>query len=188
MSRPSQTKQTMSQTQPDSPERALAELKEALASRQASQGENYRVTPEGLWTRSDLDEVLALFMQLDWARYGRMVDLGSGDGRVVCLASYFTRAVGMEADPWLVGQSRRLAAELGLDRAEFQQTDLRVADLSSYDLLYIFPDKPLHWLEQMPAESWQGELLVYGPGFQPKGLKHLTTLYAGSTMCALWCH
>ena len=51
---------------------------------------------------------------------------------------------------------------------------------------YIFPDKPLHWLVRLPPKAWQGKLLVYGPDFQPKGLRHLTTIYAGSTLCVLW--
>lgn len=171
---------------PRDPYQALAGLKAALAARQKERASSYRMTPAGFWTGSDLDEVLELFMQLDLGQYQRMVDLGSGDGRVVCLASCFTGAVGLEADPWLVDQSRRLATETGLDRARFKQTDLRGADLSPYDLLYVFPDKPLHWLVRLPPKAWQGKLLVYGPGFQPKGLRHLTTIYAGSTLCVLW--
>lgn len=75
---------------PQDPYQALAGLKAALAARQEGRVSNYRVTPAGLWTRSDLDEVLELFIQLDLGQYQRMVDLGSGDGRVVCLASCFT--------------------------------------------------------------------------------------------------
>jgi hypothetical protein len=168
------------------PHEFLADLKAALAARREGLGSDYKVTPAGLWTRSDLDEVLDLFVQIDLGQYSSMIDLGSGDGRVVCLASCFTRAVGIEADPWLVEQSRRLAVDLGLERAKFQQGELRTADLSLYDLLYIFPDKPLDWLERKPLNSWQGKLLVYGQGFQPKSLGHLSTLYAGSTLCAMW--
>lgn len=172
--------------QTSGPHEFLADLKAALAARRQSLGSDYKVTPAGLWTRSNLDEVLDLFLQIDLGQYQRIVDLGSGDGRVVCLASFFTRAVGIEADPWLVEQSRRLAQDLRLERAVFQQGDARETDLSPYDLLYIFPDKPLDWLERMPPNCWQGKLLVYGQGFQPKSLRHLSTLYAGSTLCAMW--
>ncbi len=164
----------------------LAEFKKALAAGGAGSGQSYKVTPAGLWTRSDPDEVLSLFVQIDLARYGRMADLGSGDGRVACLASFFTQAVGIEADPWLVAESRRLASKLALQRVEFQQADLRTADLSAYELLFVFPDKPLAWLERMPAQAWRGKLLVYGPNFLPSKLKHVATLYAGATMCTLW--
>jgi protein-L-isoaspartate O-methyltransferase len=165
----------------------LAALKAALAQDDTDSRANYRITPAGLWTRSSLDEVFDLFGQIDLARYGSMVDLGSGDGRVACLASLFTRAFGIEADPWLVAKSRRLAGKLGLSQVDFQEADLRMADLSSYDLLYIFPDKPLDWLEAMPARAWQGRLLVYGPNFLPAKLNHLATLYAKATTCSLWC-
>jgi hypothetical protein len=187
LDRSQQTNQTPAFSQPDNPYHFLADLKAALAEHQESHGTEYRVTPAGLWTRSDLDEVLDLFVQIGLGQYKCMVDLGSGEGRVVCLASYFTQAVGIEADPWLVAQSRVLAADLGLDRAEFKQTDLSNADLSPYDLLYVFPDKPLDWLERMPLRSWRGKLLVYGSGFQPESLRHLSTIYAGNTVCSLWC-
>lgn len=176
----------MASPQNSSPHEFLADLKAALVQRKHILGADYKVTPAGLWTCSDIDEILELFIQINLAQYQNLVDLGSGDGRVVCLASYFTRAKGIEADPWLVEQSRGLAAELGLQRAWFQQNDLRTADLSPYDILYIFPDKPLDWLLGLPPNAWQGKLLVYGAGFQPKSLRHLSTLYAGSTTCALW--
>lgn len=171
---------------PLSPAQGLAALKEALAQCEPDSIPKYKITPTGLWTRSNLDEVLDLFTQIDLARYGSMADLGSGDGRVVCLASYFTRAVGIEADPWLVTRSKRLAGKLALDNAEFKQADLRSADLSAYDLLYIFPDKPLDWLEVMLTKTWQGRLLVYGPNFLPAKLNHMATLYAGGTTCSIW--
>jgi predicted RNA methylase len=111
-----------------------------LHSRQVS---DYRVTEVGLWTRSVINEVYDLFLQLDLATFACLADLGSGDGRVVLLASLFTRAVGIEADPTLLELSRAAAGRLGLGRAGFMQGDCRSIDLSPYDLLFIFPDKPL---------------------------------------------
>jgi len=168
------------------PQQGLAALREELARRRAARGVNYRITSAGLWTGSDLGDVFSLFSQLDLSKYQRVADLGSGDGRVACLAGLFTSAVGIEADPWLVSESRGLASRLGLAKVEFKLGDMRSADLADYDLLYIFPDKPLDWLEESGMNHWRGRLLVYGPGFQPKKLKHFKTIYAGTTLCALW--
>ncbi|KMY65684.1 hypothetical protein AAU61_21135 [Desulfocarbo indianensis] len=168
------------------PRPGLAALRQELARRRAVRGADYRITPAGLWTGSEVDEVFSLFSQLNLAKYPRVADLGSGDGRVACLAGLFTSAVGIEADPWLVNESRDLASRLGLAKVEFKLGDMRSAKLSDYDLLYIFPDKPLDWLEESGMSHWRGRLLVYGPGFQPKKLKHLATIYAGATLCALW--
>jgi hypothetical protein len=164
----------------------LAALKAALAQDGLDSHPEYKITPAGLWTRSSLDEIFDLFCQIDLSRYESMADLGSGDGRVACLASFFTKAAGIEADPLLVAQSRRLAQKIALPGVGFQEADLRTADLTAYDLMYIFPDKPLDWLEALPAGAWRGRLLVYGPKFLPAKLNHLATLYAGAAMATLW--
>jgi predicted RNA methylase len=62
-----------------------------------------------------------------------VVDLGSGDGRIVILAAqkYGARGVGIEIDPALVERSRRVAdeGEVG-GRVTFVEGDLFTADLS----------------------------------------------------------
>lgn len=146
----------------------------------------YKMTPLGMWACSDPGELLDLFQQVDLGSFGHLADLGSGDGRAVLLASLFTRATGIEADPWLLATSRCLARELGLTRASFLEGDCRQADLTPYDLLFIYPDKPLAWLEALLPAQWPGRLLVYGAGFRPQGLIHLRTLHAGRTLCTLW--
>jgi hypothetical protein len=57
---------------------------------------------------------------------------------------------------------------------------------SPYDLLFIFPDKPLDWLERRLPQDWPGRLLVYGPYFQPGALSYRRSYYAGATHCSLW--
>jgi len=148
--------------------------------------EPYKMTPVGMWACSDQTELLELFQQVDLASYRHMADLGSGDGRAVLLGALFTRATGIKADPQLLAVSRNLARELGLERASFSEGDCRQQDLTPYDLLFIYPDKPLAWLEKMLPAAWGGRLLVYGAGFRPQGLTHLRTLYAGRTLCTLW--
>lgn len=164
----------------------LAEVTAALDELHASLGEPYKVTPAGMWACSQAEEVFDLLGKLELSRYRHLVDLGSGDGRVVLLASLFMPATGIEADPELFTASAWLARRLRLTRANFICADCRQADLSPYDLLFIYPDKPLDWLvERLPAD-WEGSLLVYGTYFQPQGMTHQKTLYAGETMCSLW--
>eukprot|EP01022_Parablepharisma_sp_SALTPOND_P021475 TRINITY_DN4255_c0_g5_i1.p2 TRINITY_DN4255_c0_g5~~TRINITY_DN4255_c0_g5_i1.p2 ORF type:complete len:177 (+),score=67.94 TRINITY_DN4255_c0_g5_i1:1-531(+) len=164
----------------------LARVEAALKQYHDSLEQPYKVTPAGMWACSQTHEVFDLLGKLELSRYHRMVDLGSGDGRVVLLAALFLPATGIEADPELVAASRAMAQELGLERAGFMCADCRSADLTPYDLLFIYPDKPLDWLVQRLPDDWRGSLLVYGTYFQPSGLTHLKTLYAGETMCTLW--
>lgn len=159
---------------------------EAVEGFQKGLEQPYKMTPVGMWACSDPAELWELFGQVDLAACRHMADLGSGDGRAVLLASLLTRATGIEADPWLVASSRDLAQGLGLARAGFLEGDCRQVDLTPYDLLFIYPDKPLAWLEARLPADWPGRLLVYGAGFRPQGLTHLRTLYAGRTMCSLW--
>jgi hypothetical protein len=164
----------------------LKEILAALEACHAGREHTYKMTPLGMWACSDAREVHDLFTQLGLENYRHLADLGSGDGRAVLLASLFTQATGIEADGELVEAARGMAQALGLARAQFIQGDCREADLAPYDLLFLYPDKPLDWLEKRLPLDWQGRLLVYGPHFQPSGLIHLRTLYAGRTMCGLW--
>jgi cyclopropane fatty-acyl-phospholipid synthase-like methyltransferase len=72
-----------------------------------------------------------------------VVDLGSGDGRIVrAAARRGAKAIGIEYDRNLVVQSERLAKQEGVsDRATFLQGDLFEADFSyaSVVMLYLLP-------------------------------------------------
>jgi len=170
----------------DTPDKGLAGILAALAEFHAGLDEPYKMTPAGMWACSKSEEVYELLGQLDLGIYRRFADLGSGDGRAVLIASLFLPATGIEADPGLVEASQDMAQGLGLERVEFLCADCRQVDLAPYDLLFVYPDKPLDWLVKMLPDNWRGHLLVYGPYFQPAGLTHLKTIYAGQTMCTLW--
>lgn len=164
----------------------LQEIAEALARARLPLGDTYRATELGLWACTQMQEVHDLFVQIDLDACDHLADLGSGDGRVVLVGSLFTRATGIEIHTPLISAGRRVAAELGLTQADFIRADCREVDLAPYDLLYIYPDKPLDWLEDRLAVGWPGRLLVYGPYFQPQGLRFIRSLYAGATHCTLW--
>jgi SAM-dependent methyltransferase len=84
---------------------------------------------------------------LDFAKVGPrdiIVDLGSGDGRIVLTAAqrYNARGFGIEIDPELVQQSNAEAQRRGLaERASFREQDVlqaRIAD-ASVVTLYLLP-------------------------------------------------
>jgi SAM-dependent methyltransferase len=73
-----------------------------------------------------------------------VIDLGSGDGRLVIAAARLgARAVGVELEPNLVALAERRAAEAGVaDRAEFVTADLFDFDLSAATVvtMFLLPD------------------------------------------------
>lgn len=81
---------------------------------------------------------------LELARVGpgdRVMDLGSGDGRIVIVAAerYGARGVGIERDPKLVRESRENAQQAGVeDRVEFREADLLDADLHGVTVLTLY--------------------------------------------------
>ncbi|CAL1266974.1 unnamed protein product [Larinioides sclopetarius] len=81
-------------------------------------------------------------------RKGNVIDLGSGDGRIVLAAAKMGfPAVGVELNPWLVIYSKIKTLYLGLsDSASFQRRDIWKTDLKKYDNIVIFG------VEQMMAQ------------------------------------
>ena len=69
-----------------------------------------------------------------------VVDLGSGDGRmVIAAAKRGARALGVEYNPKMVALSRQLAAEAGVaERATFVEGDMYEADISKATVLALF--------------------------------------------------
>ncbi len=91
-------------------------------------------------------EVVERMLQVAETRADDLViDLGSGDGRIVIAAAqnYGARAVGIELDGALVQKSREAAraAQLG-DKASFIEGDVLVADISKATVVtvYLLPD------------------------------------------------
>jgi SAM-dependent methyltransferase len=75
----------------------------------------------------------------------RLLDLGSGDGRIVITAArrFGISALGIEIDPTLVELSRKNASREGVaEQARFIVADLMTADLSRFNVItmYLLPD------------------------------------------------
>ncbi|TFZ02365.1 class I SAM-dependent methyltransferase [Ramlibacter henchirensis] len=74
-----------------------------------------------------------------------VIDLGSGDGRIVILAArrFGASGLGVEIDPQLVAASRKSAQEAGVaDRVSFAEQDLFRTDLSPATVvtMYLLPE------------------------------------------------
>jgi hypothetical protein len=125
-----------------------------------------------------------------------LLDLGSGDGRIVITAAarYGARGLGVEIDPRLVALSNDNAATAGVaDRVKFAEQDLFATDLAQADVItmYLLPDVNLklrpELLKLKPGTrivshdwdmgDWQpdGKLVVPVPDKQ-LGLKKESTL------------
>jgi len=140
---------------------------------------SYRLTASGAWARSRPAHLFYFFKEINLSACRLFVDLGSGDGAAVCMAGLFTTAVGMEADPALASKAAASARRLELaDRASFLCTDFFTQRIRAADVLFIYPDKPIHALEES-LHGWDGVLLVYGPHFPPKRMKLERTLKCG---------
>ncbi len=92
------------------------------------------------------DEVVERMLELAGTSSSDIViDLGSGDGRIVIEAArrFGARGVGVERDPGLVALSLRNAAAAGVaDRARFVRDDVLSADLSRATVVtaYLLPE------------------------------------------------
>ena len=90
--------------------------------------------------------VVDAMLELAQVRAGdRLLDLGSGDGRIVITAAkrFGVPGIGVEIDPRLVERARASAAAEGVaDRARFEIADLFKTDLTQASVItmYLLPD------------------------------------------------
>lgn len=129
----------------------------------------------GYWGVTHLHALQELFQNIELQKQSHLLDLGSGDGRVVLLASLFgIRATGVEFDDWLLNSSMDIKRKLDLphfENVKFLKEDFMRMDIKPYDILYISPDKPFHrGLDQKLSKELQGKLIVHSHEFLPKAL------------------
>jgi hypothetical protein len=131
-------------------------------------------TEKGIWGAAITDHLFEFFKLINLEKYKTFVDLGSGDGKVVLIASLFgVKATGIEFDKDLIETSIKTREELKLD-AEFIQGDFLKHDLSKYDIIFINPDKgfQLKLENKLLKEMKQNaKLFVYNNIFLPNLLK-----------------
>jgi precorrin-6B methylase 2 len=88
------------------------------------------------------EEVVHRMLQLAETRPGELVvDLGSGDGRIVIAAAqkFGARGLGIEIDPALVAKSRDNAVRAGVaERVSFVRGDVLAADISAANVVTVY--------------------------------------------------
>ena len=130
-----------------------------------------RTTKHGFWGTASTFSVFEFFEKINLGKYNRFLDLGSGDGRVVLIASLFTDAVGVEGDEELVELSHEVRRKLDLN-ADFHHGDYMKHDFSEYDIIFIYPDKGFsEEFEEKLRKEFKGDLFVYNQIYVPYGLK-----------------
>jgi outer membrane protein assembly factor BamB len=105
------------------------------------------------------DVVIRMLQEADLQPGELLVDLGSGDGRIVAEAAnaFGAKAIGYEIEEDLVNQARRTVAGLGLsEMVKIEATDMYQADLSQVNVLavYLYPavmDQLKEQISKMPA-------------------------------------
>ena len=98
----------------------------------------------------------------------KMIDIGSGDGRVVIeFAKKGFDSTGIEFNPFLVFWSRLKIKRLGLKNAKIIRQNFWKADLSNYDVVYVFQ---LTSVNILLADKFRKELktgaIIISAGFQ----------------------
>jgi protein-L-isoaspartate O-methyltransferase len=142
-------------------------------------------TGKGFWGISTADDVFHLFKSMKLGKYRSFIDLGSGDGKVVLIASLFTKATGIEFDSDLVGHSERIRDKLGLN-AKFIKGDFLEHSLKGHDFIFINPDQQMKDLEPKLFTELKGKLVVYGPHYHPKMLKKEARFIANTTPVSVY--
>ncbi len=94
-----------------------------------------------------------------------VIDLGSGDGRIVLLAAtqYKAGGLGVDIDPELVERANASARKLGVaDRVQFQVQDVLRADVSRATVmtLYLLPGMMASLQKKLLAELKPGTRIV----------------------------
>ena len=137
------------------------------------------------------EEVVERMLELAGTKAGDLVvDLGSGDGRIVIIAAkkFGARGLGIELDQRLVDQSRNNARAAGVaDRVSFVQGDVLTADISSASVVtvYLLPGLIGQLQQRFTGELRPGTRIVshaFGmAGWAPDrtGLMHLSSPHRG---------
>jgi len=148
-------------------------------------GKSQRPTESGYWAASDPQQLFELFQQLHLEKYKNFLDLGSGDGIVVAIASLFTSAAGIEIDAKLHKEALGIKKQLGLDYS-LKCADYLEEDLSLYDFIFINPDNYFYKLEKKLVDGFKGTLVMTDNMFKPLTLKEDERIVAGGSSYILY--
>jgi len=133
----------------------------------------YHYTKNGVFAPTDILLAKAVFDKIGLDRFETFIDLGSGDGRLVFLASYYTQSTGIELDSELLNDSIESKRLLNID-CDLICEDYNSVDLSKFDIIFIAPDTHFHHgLEKKLKSEMNGILVVNSPLYLPRFLKRI---------------
>jgi SAM-dependent methyltransferase len=137
-------------------------------------------TEKGIYGTTDIENIYKFFNEIHLEAHKNFLDLGSGDGRVVFVASLFTSSTGIEYDPDLVSTAKLIQKKLDI-QATFIQGDYMALDFSKYDVIFINPDHNLALLSQKLLREFKGKLFVHNEIFPLECLKKGKKYWLGQT-------
>ncbi len=145
-------------------------------------------TSKGFWNAAVTDEVYEAFKKIGLNKFNNFLDIGSGDGKVVLLASLFCKnAEGIEIDRFLHNKAVEMQNRLGLRNAKFHNKDFFGHNLSDYDVLFVNPDVPFErGLEKKLVKEMKGKLIHYGHHFHPQSLKKEDSFLINGTPVSIY--
>lgn len=145
-------------------------------------------TSKGFWNAAIAEEVLDAFGQINLSQFKSFLDIGSGDGKVVLIASLFCRnAEGVEIDGILHSKAVEIKEKLGIGNAVFHNRDFFEHDFSKYDVLFLAPDAPLErGMEKKLLKEMKGSIIHYGHHFQPRLLKKEKSFLVNGNLASLY--
>jgi len=106
-----------------------------------------------------LDTMFAFCKEINLSQYSHFLDMGSSDGRLVAIASLFTKSTGVEINPVLHEWAVRCARELGLT-ANFILGNYNDYNISAHDVVFFGPDRPLGQTRDKLLRELRGVLYV----------------------------
>ncbi len=128
-------------------------------------------TEAGIFGAVNCREMYGFFRKAGLNHYKHFLDLGSGDGRVVLIASLFTDATGIEFDGGLHHTAEEAKRALK-GRCTFLKEDFLHHNISKYDFLFINPDKGFQrGVQQKLMQDMRKDavLYIYNEIFAPEG-------------------
>ena len=145
-------------------------------------------TENGFWNAAISDEIYWAFKKINLGKFKNFLDIGSGDGKVVLIASLFCRnAEGIEIDSFLHNKAVEMKNKFKISNAAFHNKDFFGHDFSKYDVLFLSPDAPLErGLENKFLKELNGKLIHYGHHFHPGFLKKESSFLVNGNLVSLY--
>lgn len=145
-------------------------------------------TSNGFWNASISDEIHETFKKIGLQKFKNFLDIGSGDGKVVLIASLFCgNAEGIEIDNFLHDKAEETRKKFGVSNAVFHNRDFFEHDFSKYDALFLAPDAPFEReIEKKLLDEMKGKLIHYGSHFHPNSLKKESSFWVNGTLVSVY--